>query len=152
MIKRVNFEDNIYIILARIKLIRDLLVLDTDLDLFLDKTLDDFDFIDGALDTLLTRLLENKKLIKRDEFLNHLMELEVVLSRVLAVFLSRSEEAAGTAYPSIQERLAGLEARSQERKKTEESSGAKNAPEEPLVSPDELNELLMGFSELGRRG
>jgi hypothetical protein len=49
MHKHINFEDNIFVLNTRIRMIRDSLILDTDPELFLEKTVDDTNFIDLTL-------------------------------------------------------------------------------------------------------
>jgi hypothetical protein len=147
MIKRINFEDNIYILLGRIRMIRDLLVLDADPDLFLDKTLEDINFIDNVLKTLLSGLLENQYLLEREELLSHISELEWQFSRLLSDVLNGQGSISVQSFPSIRDRIMLLRTRSLERRKTAENAGsaAGNSHEEPVVSSDELNELLKGL-------
>ncbi|MDR0718667.1 MAG: hypothetical protein LBF78_03450 [Treponema sp.] len=147
MRKRTNFEDNIFILLARIRMIRDLFALDTDPELFLDKTMEDIDFIDDTLSGLLAGLIENQRLIEREELLNHLSELEWQFSQALSEFLNGEGTVSAQEFPALRDKINILRTRCFERRKTAESSGASagSTPEEPLVSSDELNELLKGL-------
>ncbi|MDR1566687.1 MAG: hypothetical protein LBS48_05330 [Treponema sp.] len=146
MNKRINFEDNIYATLGRIRMIRDLLALEADPELFLDKTLEDIDFIDSTLRILLSGLLENQYLIEREELLSHISELEWQFSQILGNFLNTQGNIAAQE-PSLRDRIAILRTRSLERRRTAENAGAAagSIPEEPVVSSDEISELLRGL-------
>ena len=69
MNKRINFEDDIFLLMIRIRMIRDIVTLDADPELFLEKTLDDIFFVDQTLKTLLGDLERHNHLIERDELL-----------------------------------------------------------------------------------
>jgi hypothetical protein len=146
MNKRINFEDNIYVILGRIRMIRDLLALDADPELFLEKALEDIDFIDATLKILLSGLLENQYLIEREELFSHISELEWQFSQILGNFLN-SQGNISVQEPSLRDKIAILRARSLERRRTAENAGTATGsiPEEPVVSSDEISELLRGL-------
>jgi hypothetical protein len=147
MNKQTNFEDNIYILFPRIRLIRDLLVLDIDPELFLDKTMDDLEFIDHTLNTLQASLSENQRLIERDELFGHLSELEWQFEQLLSDMLSGNGSISAAEFPAIRDKLTVLRMNSLERRKTADDTGStgESKTEEPLVSSDELNELLRAF-------
>ncbi|MDR1285981.1 MAG: hypothetical protein LBK08_00075, partial [Treponema sp.] len=84
MNKRINFEDSIFIINTRIRIIRDMLLLDTDPDLFLEKALEDVSFIDKTLAILLDQLLDNSRFIERTEQFHNLAETERIFADVLS--------------------------------------------------------------------
>jgi len=52
MNKRINFEDTIFILNVRIRMIRDLMRLDTDSNIFYRETMGDLEFISSVLDIL----------------------------------------------------------------------------------------------------
>ena len=56
MNKRVNFEDSLFILMMRIRMIRDSITLDADPELFLEKILDDIYFTEHTLRVLLDYL------------------------------------------------------------------------------------------------
>jgi hypothetical protein len=147
MHKRVNFEDNIFIIAARMRIIRDLLILDTDPELFLEKTMDDIAFADHTLDMLLGNLMANQRLLDRNETFENLADLESQLTQVLSVLQNGSGNISALNFPLIREKVRALQSRSQERQKTIEEN--KTHEEETIlegaVSSDELNELLRDF-------
>jgi len=147
MNKRVNFEDNIFILMVRIRLIRDIITLDADPELFLEKTLDDIDFTDQTLGILLGYLKENSRLIEREELLEHLSELEWQFSRVLQELLDHNGNICIREIPSISEKLTAFRDNSMERRRSIEELGPSEGsrPDEPIVSSDELTELLKAF-------
>ena len=144
MNKRVNFEDNIFIIMMRIRTIRDTITLDADPELFLEKTLDDICFTDHILRILLEYLLENNRLIERDELLDHFSEVERLFSLVIQELLIHEGNLSIQEIPAIKEKLIVLRNASLERRKTTEDMGSQEngASGSPIVSSDELTELL----------
>jgi hypothetical protein len=147
MNKRVNFEDNIFVLAALTRMLKDLLTLDTDPELFLEKTLSDMEFIDRNLDLLLGYLAENRRLIEREELLNHLSVLEWQYSQVLSQYLEGGGNISAEEFPVTGDRVRAFKTRSRERQKRVESADKEggNPREEPLVSSDELSALLGDF-------
>jgi hypothetical protein len=147
MNKRVNFEDNIFILMNRIRILQDLFNLDADPELFLEKTLDDIDFISHALTMLLRQLLENQRFIERSELFHHLEELEWQFSQVLSGFMNNQGSFSLETYPVVIEKIRILHHRSLERRKTAEIAGgaSENQAGEPVVSSAELSELLKEY-------
>jgi len=147
MNKRVNFEDNIFILMVRIRMIRDIITLDADPELFLEKTLDDIDFTDHTLGILLGYLRENSRLIEREELLEHLSELEWQFSQILQKLLDHDGNISVSDIPSINEKLTVFRNNSTERRKNIENlkPADDSRSGEPIVSSDELTELLKAF-------
>jgi hypothetical protein len=144
MEKQINFEDNIFIINVRIRLIQDLQILDADPAMFLDKTMDDVEFIDSALAALLRELKGNSRLIERAEQFYNLSEAERLFASLLDDLYKGESNFSASLTPEMKGKVQLLKGRSQERKAsigTVVVSGEKAVPE-PLVSPDELHELL----------
>jgi hypothetical protein len=143
MNKRINFEDSIFIINTRIRMIRDMLLLDTDPDLFLEKTLDDVEFIDSTLAVLLEQLSSNKRFIERSEQFHNLAETDQLFAQVLSDLINGDSTISSGNFPVIRDRLALLWTHTQERRKAvEDTAEPEAAAMEPVVSSDELNELL----------
>jgi hypothetical protein len=144
MNKHINYEDNIFILNIRIRMIRNLLILDSEPDFFLGKTLDDVDFIDGTLTALLENLLEHKHLIELEEHFHTLSETE---SRFLEV-LTELHQGGGTIsarrFPVIGEKIDTLQNRCRERQKTigHFLSQTDSLNSEAVVSSIEIRELL----------
>jgi len=147
MNKRVNFEDNIFILMVRIRMIQDVITLDADPELFLKKTLDDIGFTDHTLGILLGYLTENNRLIEREELLEHLSELEWQFSQVLQKLLEHDGNISVRGIPSITEKLTAFRNNSMERLRNIEDLGPSESSRsgEPVVSSDELTELLKAF-------
>ncbi|MDR1971488.1 MAG: hypothetical protein LBQ46_06160 [Treponema sp.] len=147
MNKRMNLQDNIFILNSRLRILRDLLILDADPSLFLEKTIDDIDFMDHALDTLLEQLQHNGRIFERDEVVDYLSDLEWDFSQALGDFSGNPGPISAASFPVIQERLRALQDRSAERRRTlDETRSRSGAPVmENAVSSDELNELLKDF-------
>ena len=147
MNKRINYEDNIFIIMMRIRMIRDIITLDADPELFLERTLDDIYYTDHALRTLLGYFQENSRLIARDELLEHFCEIEWQFSRVLQELLEHNGNFSIQGIPSVREKLAAFRKSSQERRKTADdlSPDQKAMSGSPIISTDELTELLKAF-------
>jgi hypothetical protein len=147
MNKRINFENNIFILSERIRLLRDILSLETDPEIFLEKTIDDIYFINRTLDILLNILTKNKHLIERDTQFDNLSELEWQFSQVLGGFLSGTGIIAGTISEQYRDTIVQVRGQSQNRQEIIGDSIGKGSitSGEPLVSYDELSELLKNF-------
>ena len=145
MNKRINFEDNIFILNTRIRAIQDLLLLDADPDFFLEKTLDDLEFIDNTLSILLDNLTGNKRYIEREEQFHNLLETERFLSDILRMIFSGDGTISVNKFPVIRDKITLVRNHSMDRRKVIETLSfdeTELTPIEPLVSRDELNELL----------
>jgi hypothetical protein len=144
MNKHINYEDNIFILNIRIRMIRNLLILDSEPDFFLGKTLDDVDFIDGTLTALLENLLKHKQLIELEEHFHTLSETENRFSEVLAELHRGGGTISAQRFPVIGEKIETLRNRSLERQKTIAGFLAQtdSLNSETVVSSVELRELL----------
>ena len=151
MNKRINFEDSIFIVMMRLRMIRDVITLDADPELFLEKILDDIYFTDDVLRTLMGYLEENSRLTKRDELMEHLSEAELQFSRCIDGILNNKGNLTVREIASIGEKLIFLQNDSIERRKAIEelTSGPVNRDDDPAdgskVSSEELSELLKAF-------
>jgi hypothetical protein len=144
MNKHINLQDTIFILNGRLKILRDLLILDADPNLFFEKTLDDITFMDHVLDTLLGQIQDNNRIFERSEVLDYLFDLEWDFSQALGDFLGGAGNISAASFPVIQEQIRPLEARSAERRRIigEEQKHTADPVIEHTVSSDELNELL----------
>jgi hypothetical protein len=130
-------------------MIRDILLLDADPDLFLEKTLDDVDFIDRTLSILLEQLSDNKRFIERTEQFHNLAETERIFGDVLSEMINGNSTLSSDKFPAISDRLSLLWNHAQERRKTINNTAGSELEEasiDPMVSPDELNELLQNLT------
>jgi hypothetical protein len=148
MNKHINFEDTIFILNVRLRMVRDLLKLDTDPGLFLRKTVDDLEFVDHVLEGILANLLANPRLLDRDLEFDNLGDLEWQFGQILAEFTEASTGCSLSAdySPEIRDRVSRLRSGSAVRRKTidETFSGGEQPGGEPVVSSAELSELLRG--------
>ena len=147
MNKRVNFEDSLFLLMMRLRMIQDIITLDADPEFFLEKTLDDVYFTDRILRVLLVSLEENHFLIERVELLEHLSDLELQFSRVLQNLLSSGGNISIREIPPIAEKIAACRDGSLERQRLirELSPAGASKAVSPIVSSDELSELLKAF-------
>jgi len=144
MKRHINLADNIFVLNIRIRMIHDTLILDTDAELFLVKTMDDLDFIDSGLSAMLVKLQENSKLIERVEQYYNLAETEQQFCEILLELGRGDGNISAIQYPELRERLAPLTSHSRERQDSLEGLivDSKQQPMEPVVGRDELQELL----------
>jgi uncharacterized membrane-anchored protein len=147
MNKRVNLQDSIFILNGRLRILRDLLVLDPDPDLFLEKTVDDIEFLDHALEALLEQVRDNSRILERNEVLDYLSDLEWEFFQILGDFSGSPGGISAAFFPMIQERIRSLRDRSVGRRQIlgDERASAAAPAMESAVSSDELNELLKDF-------
>jgi len=145
MNKQVNFEDNIFILMMRIRMIRDTITLDADPELFLEKTMDDINFIDNSLSVILGYLRENNRLIERDEMLEHISELEWQFAQVIQDLTNNTGNFSVRQIPALMLKLGLVRNKSLERRRTARNLspiGDSQNDDEQIVSSDELTELL----------
>jgi hypothetical protein len=144
--QHINYEDNIFILNTKIRAIDDLMCLEAENGLFLDKTIEDIDFIGYAADKILENLLENKQLIDWDEQIHNLHDTEDRFSALLKSILNGQAAFSVSKYPVMDGIVNAISAASAERqKKIKENMGesgqAMNDPR--VVSVEELA-LLVG--------
>jgi hypothetical protein len=148
MERQLNYEDNIFILNVRIRALSDLLILDADPDIFLEKTLDDLDFIGSTLTLLNERLAVNEQLISWDEMLHNLDETYERFLELLNDMLRGKGCFNADTYPFIRERLyllASDGAEGQNRVKGLKAASGANTNNARLVGTDELTALLDGI-------
>ena len=125
-------------------MIRDIITLDADPELFLEKTLDDICHADQVLRLLLGNLERNPHLIEREELLNQLSGAEEQFSQVLTDLLEHNGNFSIRELPSLGEKVAAFRQNSLERRKTAEMlhPGDGSVSGSIYVSSDEITELL----------
>jgi hypothetical protein len=148
MNRRLNYEDNIFILNVKIRGIADMLLLDADPDLFLERTLEDIDFIGARLILLQEYLTLNEQLVSRNQQMHNLDETYERFLHLLNDMLSGTGCFNVSRYPFIQEPINKLIAYclngQKQLKEIKEASGL-NAIDTRLVSTDELTALLDGI-------
>ena len=144
MNKRINFEDTLFILNVRIRMIRDLMRLDTDSALFYNQTMSDLEFISAILDMLTARFLENLKILDREVEADNILDAEWQFSQLLNEISGSSSPFTPPAFPETQNIAAKLRTDSVKRKKLVDDSyvPAEGTNSEPVVSNAELNGLL----------
>jgi len=144
MNKRINFEDTIFILNVRIRMIRDLLRLDTDTAFFLRQTMTDLEFINITLDMLTTKFLANFKFLDRETEADNLSDAEWQFTQLLNEISNNSSPFSASRYPETVNWIEKFKKDSVKRQKTIEDSyhPASLSVIEPVVSNAELNGLL----------
>jgi len=147
MNKRINFEDSLFILMMRIRTIHDIIILDADPELFLEKVLDDICFTDDTLRILLGYLEENTKLYEREDLLEHYIETEWQFSQALTELISHEGNISIQEIPQEKEKLQVFRKNSLDRQRAAENlnPGSHHIPGSPIVSSDEITELLKAF-------
>ena len=145
MNKHINFEDTLFILNVRIRMIKDLLHLDLDSGLFYRQTMGDLEFISSILDIMTEKFLSNLKFLDRETEADNLLDAEWRFSQLLNEISNTSSPYSHTYFPETHTWIDKLKKDSVKRKKQiEESSGPseQNIAAEPVVSNAELNGLL----------
>jgi hypothetical protein len=144
MNKRINFEDTIFILNVRIRMIRDLLKLDTDPGLFLKQTMGDLEFINTALDMLIEKYLTNIKFLDRETEAYNLTDAEWQFNQLLNEISNNNSPFSPALFAETQNIIDKLKKDSAKRQKSVEETyvPAEQNANEPVVSNAELNGLL----------
>jgi hypothetical protein len=147
MNKHVNFEDNLFILNANISMIRDMLRLEPDSGLFLEKTVADMEFIDRTLESLTGNLIANIRLLNRELEFDNVSDIEWQFGQILNEFMGEDGPFPVEALTEIRSRIRPLQDRSAARRKAIDQNAvpADQTPMEPVVSSLELSELLQKF-------
>jgi len=144
MNKRINFEDTIFILNVRIRMIRDLMRLDIDSNIFYRQTMGDLEFISSVLDILIGKFLENLKFLDREVEADNILDVEWQFSQIINEISGNSSPFSPSLYPEMPAIIARLRTDSLNRKKQLDESyvPTESAIAEPVVSNAELNGLL----------
>jgi len=144
MNKRINFEDTIFILNVRIRMIHDLLQLNTDSKLFFTQTMGDLEFINSVLDILTEKFLDNLKILDREVEADNILDAEWQFGQILNEITSHSSPFSPIMFPEMLNIISNLRNNCIIRQKKLEESyvPAENSIAEPVVSNAELNGLL----------
>ena len=144
MNKRINFEDTIFILNVRIRMIRDLIHLDTDKSLFYSQTIGDLEFISFILNILAGKFLENQKFLDYETEADNILDAEWQFCQLLNEISNNTSPFSSALFPEMPSLVDKLRKESANRKiKIEESYvPSVNSIPEPVVSHAELNGLL----------
>jgi len=144
MNKRINFEDTTFILNVRMRMIRDLLRLDTDTGLFLRQTIVDLEFINSALEMLMEKFIVNIKFLDRETEADNLLDAEWQFSQLLNEISNNSSPYSPAHFPEMRNWIEKFRKDSTKREKQIEESYEPSGQivTEPVVSHAELNGLL----------
>ncbi|MDR2965807.1 MAG: hypothetical protein LBU88_08535 [Treponema sp.] len=144
MNKRINFEDTIFILTVRIRMIKDLLRLNLDSGLFYRQTIGDLEFISSILDIMTEKFLANLKFLDRETEGDNLLDTEWQFSQLLNEISNNSSPYSQVYFPETQTWTDKLKKDSAKRRKLLEESSVslEQSTSEPVVSNAELNGLL----------
>jgi hypothetical protein len=145
MNQHLNYEDNIFILNVNIRTIADLMQLDADPDIFLEKTIEDLNFIAAKLNLLYESLSINKHLISRNEQMHNLDETYERFLELLNGMARGTGCFSAANYPSIREPVNTLIAHCVNCQKLIKSAmrdSDTNTISHQFVSADELSALL----------
>jgi hypothetical protein len=92
MKSKIHYEEDLFYLNLQIKVLREGLQLSVDPDYFQDKVLADVRFVDATLDLVLSTLKENPNLIRRAEYLYHLVKVEGAFLELLTNLLGGTGE------------------------------------------------------------
>jgi hypothetical protein len=143
--KCVNYEDNAFIINTRLRLLSDIFTLDTDPALFFTKALDDLDFINITLQSLLDNLLSNERLIEQEEQFHTLLETEWQFNLLLNNLIQGRGSLAMYFHPKLTPKLESIRndcIKRQDIIKEKEMTRTGDRTDVLVVSSFELSELL----------
>jgi len=144
MNKQINFEDTIFILNVRIRMIKDLIRLDTDAALFLRQTMGDLEFINSALDVLSEKFVANIKFLDREVEADNLSDIEWQFSQLLNEISGNSSPFSIVNFPETRNWIDKFRKNSVKRQKQIDESFVplEHSMAEPVVSLAELNGLL----------
>jgi len=144
MNKRINFEDTLFVLNLRIRMIRDLFKLDTDADVFYRQTMNDIEFIGSILEILTEKFVANLKFLDRETEADNILDSEWQFNQLLNEITSNSSPFTATLFPELPVITGKLRNDSAKRKKQIDESyvPAEQVSNEPVVSHAELNGLL----------
>jgi len=144
MNKRINFEDTLFILNVRIRMIKDLLRLDVDSSLFYKQTMGDLEFISSILDTMTEKFLANLKFLDRETEADNLLDAEWQFSQLTNEISNNTSPYSRIYFQETQAVIEKLRSDSLKRKKQIDESyvPAEQSMSEPVVTYAELNGLL----------
>ena len=143
MTRRVNYEENIFFLALVLKQLTAASKLNVDADLFRERVVGDFQFLDRSLDRLYESLKSNQRMIDRLPHLRELQRLNTTLAGLLEEVLQGRSPLADELEADI-DRLRGLrESRARQlRELSQEMSRHLAGEHEQVVSEEEFKGLL----------
>jgi len=128
-------------------MIRDTLHLNPPPELFLEKSLDDLAFVDGALELLVQAIMENSSQYSGNHESEYMSDTEWQFTQLLTEFSLESSPFSAHILPETMQKIAVMRTSSEARRKIMEENGQplEIAMAEPVVTSAELNGLLGGI-------
>lgn len=123
-------------------MIRDLLRLDIDTELFFRQSLGDLEFICSTLDTLIAQFLSNTKLINKEQEADNLSDAEWQFNQLLSEFNNNSSPFTGFKETSNFVALLREKSVIRQKKMIESHIPQQRKATEPVVSQAEMSGLL----------
>jgi len=144
MNKRINFEDTIFILNVRIRMIRDLLQLDTDTGFFVRQTMGDLEYGNSTLEMLTKKFLENINFLDCETEADNILDAEWQFNQLLNEISNKNCPFSPVNFPETQNWILKLKNDTEKRQKLIEEACAPmgQVVSEPVVSHAELNGLL----------
>ena len=141
-----SFEDTIFILNIRIRMIKDTLRLNPPPELFLERTLDDLEFTNNTLELLTETLIKNVSEYGGNGEFEYLSDTEWQFSQLLTEFSLESSPFSVSIFPETRKVITMLRENGNVRRKniSEYTLDAEIALAEPVVSSAELSGLLSG--------
>jgi hypothetical protein len=149
MDKTLNFEDSLFIINKRIRMIQSMLKLDCSSELFEAVTNSDCTFIEAALGKLQTLLEENTRFIDREAQFHNIIETDEAFLSLLCSFLSDESVFNSSSSETFKEKVKKIALNIEEKKRELEETAltlSGKPVQEPVVSSMDLTELLRGIT------
>ncbi len=112
-----NFEDTIFILNMRIRMIRDTLRLSPPPELFLEKSLDDLAFVDSILETLVRSFLDNGSHYNGNGESDYIADTEWQFIQLLTEFTLESSPFSAGIFPETMQKIAAFRRSSDTRRK-----------------------------------
>jgi hypothetical protein len=140
MKSKIHYEEDLFFLNLQMKWLREGLQLTIDPDYFQDKILADLRFLDATLDKILSTLKENPNLIRRAEYLYHLVKVEGSFLELMSLVMNASGE--------IQEALAPYRTEFVQRRESHEADVEEIRTLLRLVSQEDEREDVITNDEL----
>ncbi|MFQ3548027.1 MAG: hypothetical protein SNJ56_06785 [Termitinemataceae bacterium] len=147
MMITIHFEDTLFYINERLRLLEDSLVLDLHPDLFMDTLWHDLECIQNILETLTQILTENDKFVNWEHRLKDTQETEQWFGEIINMLI-QGKGTIGAALIPISEKLSSYKEASRLRMQRLDNLEQKTPVEKDhsiVVSSQELQELLGGL-------
>ena len=141
-----SFQDSIFLVNMRIRMVRDTLRLKPPSEFFLERCLEDLVFIDQVLNSLAQTLASGGDQYGGNGEFSYASDTEWQLSQLLTEFSVEPGPLSSSANPEIHEKITTLHGACETRRKSLEAAEQPSGTDggDPVVSSAELSSLLGG--------